>query len=124
RPVCESGEGGRRLSGGDSRHLHPIASGSVGVILTSPPYWVRGQGRPSAEGNANNLPGASGREWKRVLAGGGGLWLMIGDRHDGAEWIGLDALVTGWLRRTGWRLQSRGFWVQTQSRERWDNRVN
>src|SRR5207244_9069921 len=51
-------------------------------------------------------------------------WLMIGDRHDGAEWVGMDALVIGSLRRTGWRLQSRGFWIQTHSRERWDNRVN
>jgi len=38
--------------------------------------------------------------------------------------VGMDALVIGWLRRTGWRLQSRGFWAQTRSRERWDNRVN
>jgi hypothetical protein len=50
--------------------------------------------------------------------------LVIGDRHDGAEWVGMDGLVTGWLRRTGWRLQSRGFWIQIGSRERWDNRVN
>ena len=65
-----------------------------------------------------------GREWKRVLAPDGDLWLMIGDCHDGGEWAGMDALVIGWLRRTGWRLQSRGFWVQIRSQERWDNRVN
>ena len=49
---------------------------------------------------------------------------MIGDRHDGAEWVGMDALVTSWLRRAGWRLQSKGLWAQMRSRERWDNRVN
>ena len=120
----ESRDGRLRLFRGDSHRLHPIRSGSIGVILTSPPYWVRGRGRASAERYAHDLAVGFGREWKRVLAPDGDLWLMIGDRHDGAEWIGTDALVIGWLRRTGWRLQSRGFWAQTRSRERWDNRVN
>ena len=122
--LYESRDGRLRLFRGDSRRLHPIVSGSVGVILTSPPYWVRGRGRQAAERYARDLAVGFGREWKRVLAPDGDLWLMIGDRHDGAEWVGMDALVTGWLRRTGWRLQSRGFWLQTRSRERWDNRVN
>ncbi len=120
----ESRDGRLRLFCGDSHRLHPITSGSVGVILTSPPYWVRGRGRPSAERYAHDLAVGFGREWKRVLAPDGDLWLVIGDRHDGTEWVGMDALVIGWLRRTGWRLQSRGFWAQTRSRERWDNRVN
>jgi DNA modification methylase len=120
----ESRDGRLRLFRGDSRHLHPIVSGSVGVILTSPPYWVSGRGRQSAERYARDLAVGFGREWKRVLAPDGDLWLMIGDRHDGVEWVGMDALVTGWLRRAGWRLQSRGFWLQTRSRERWDSRVN
>ena len=120
----ESRDGRLRLFRGDSRHLHPIMSGSIGVILTSPPYWVRGRGRPLAARYAHDLAVGFGPEWKRVLAPDGDLWLMVGDRHDGTEWVGLDALVIGWLRRTGWRLQSRGFWVQTRSRERWDNRVN
>src|SRR5256712_11382901 len=51
---------------------------------------------------------------------------LVGDRRSPRrrQWVGMDALVIGWLRRTGWRLQSRGFWAQTRSRERWDNRVN
>src|SRR5262245_8437059 len=122
--LYESRDGRLRLFRGDSRRLHPIVSGSVGVILTSPPYWVRGRGRQAAERYARDLAVGFGREWKRVLAPDGDLWLMIGDRHDGGEWVGMDALVTGWLRRTGWRLQSRGFWVQIRSRERWDSRVN
>ena len=59
-----------------------------------------------------------------MLAPGGDLWLVVGDRHDGREWVGFDCLITGWLRRTGWRLQSKGIWVQTRPRERWDNRIN
>lgn len=109
---------------GDSRRLPEITTGSVGVILTSPPYWVRGRGRGPAERYARRLALEFGREWRRVLADHGDLWLVIGDRHAGGEWVGIDGLVTAWLRRTGWRLQSKGLWAQVRSRERWDNRVN
>lgn len=101
-----------------------IATGSVGLILTSPPYWVRGRGRESAERYARELAVGFGREWRRVLRDDGDLWLVIGDRHDGAEWVGIDEAVIRWLRRTGWRLQAKGLWAQTRSRERWDSRVN
>src|SRR3989454_9800762 len=94
----ESSDGRLRLFRGDSHGLHPIASGSVGVILTSPPYWGRGRGRSSAERYAHELAVGFGSEWRRVLAPDGDLWLMIGDRHDGAEWAGMDAHVNDWSR--------------------------
>jgi len=120
----ENHSGRLQLFAGDSRRLPAIPSESVAVILTSPPYWVRGRGPRSAERYARELAVDFGREWRRVLAPAGDLWLVLGDRHDGVEWHGLDAIVTAWLRRTGWRLQSKGFWAETGSRERWDNRVN
>lgn len=120
----QSQDGRLRLFQGDSRRLTPIAAGSIGVIVTSPPYWTKGAGRSAAERYVRELAVDFGREWRRVLVPDGDLWLVIGDRHDGAEWIGIDGLVTAWLRRTGWLLQSRGFWAQIRSRERWDNRVN
>ena len=119
-----SRDGDLVLFRGDSRWLSPLATESIGAIVTSPPYWIRGRGRASAERYARELAVGFGREWRRVLAPDGDLWLVIGDRHDGTEWIGLDGVLIAWLRRTGWRLQSRGFWAQTRSRERWDNRVN
>lgn len=119
-----SRDGRMRLYRGDSVRLAPISTASVGVIATSPPYWTTGRGLASANGHARRLAVEFGREWRRVLVPDGDLWLMVGDRHDGAEWIGLDGLVIGWLRRTGWALQSRGFWMQMRSRERWDDRVN
>jgi DNA modification methylase len=120
-----AGAGGRfRIFRADSRRLDMIPARSVGVILTSPPYWVRGRGPGSAERYARGLALDFGREWWRVLRDDGDLWLVIGDRHDGAEWVGIDETVIRWLRRTGWRLQAKGFWAQTRSRERWDNRVN
>jgi DNA modification methylase len=120
----QSRDGRIQLFRGDSRRLDSIPSASVGVIVTSPPYWIKGRGRASADRYARTLATEFGREWRRVLAADGDLWLVVGDRHDGAEWVGMDGLITSWLRRTGWRLQSRGFWIQTGSRERWDNRVN
>jgi DNA modification methylase len=119
-----SRDGRLRLFVGDSRRLAGVATGSVGVILTSPPYWVRGRGRARAERYARELATGFGSEWRRVLADHGDLWLVIGDRHDGLEWVGIDGLVTARLRRSGWRLQSKGLWAQVRSRERWDNRVN
>jgi site-specific DNA-methyltransferase (adenine-specific) len=119
-----SRDGRLRLYVGDSRRLTPIATGSIAAILTSPPYWTRGRGVAAAGRYARDLAVGFGPDWRRVLARDGDLWLVIGDRHDGAEWAGIDGLLTDWLRRTGWRLQSRGFWAQTRSRERWDNRVN
>jgi DNA modification methylase len=120
----ESRDGRLRLFRADSRRLGPVGSASVGVILTSPPYWIRGRGRRSAERYARDLVAGFGREWRRVLAPDGDLWLVIGDRHDGTEWLGMDGLVTRRLWRAGWRLQARGMWAQTRSRERWDSRVN
>jgi len=120
----ESRDGRLRLYRGDSRKLTPISTGSVAVIVTSPPYWITGRGRNSAERYARRLVTEFSGEWRRVLAKNGDLWLVLGDRHDGVEWMGMDSFVTTWLRHAGWRLQSRGFWIQTRSRERWDNRVN
>jgi DNA modification methylase len=119
-----SRDGRLRLFVGDSRRLGGIATGSVGVIVTSPPYWIRGRGRARAACYARELVSGFAREWRRVLGDHGDLWLVIGDRHDGIEWVGIDALIVDRLRRAGWSLQSKGLWAQTGSRERWDNRVN
>ena len=61
-----------------------------------------------AERYARELAGGFAREWRRVLADHGDLWLVIGDRHDGLEWVGIDRLVSAALRRRGFRLQSQG----------------
>ena len=119
-----SADGRHRLSVGDSRRLPGVATGSVGVIVTSPPYGQKGRGLASADRWARELAVEFGREWRRLLRPDGDLWLVIGDRHDGREWAGVDGLVTAWLRRTGWGLQAKGCWAQTRSRDRWDDRIN
>jgi len=122
--VYESRDGRARLYQADSRDLSPIPTASVGVILTSPPYWVSDRGLAAADRYARSLAVGFAREWRRVLADHGDLWLVIGDRHDGIEWVGMDALIASRFRRAGWQLQSKGLWAQVRSRERWDNRVN
>ncbi|HUG35472.1 MAG TPA: DNA methyltransferase [Candidatus Limnocylindrales bacterium] len=119
-----SRDGRRRLFAGDSRRLGPIASASVGVIVTSPPYWQRGRGLASAERYARQLALEFAPEWRRVLLPDGDLWIVIGDRHDGREWAGVDGLLTTWLRRAGFGLQAKGCWAQTRSREPWYDRIN
>lgn len=120
----QSADGKGILLVGDSRGLPMIPVHSIAVILTSPPYWVRGRGRRAASRYARRLAIEHGHEWRRVLAIDGDLWLVIGDRHDGSEWIGMDGLVADWFRRTGWSLQAKGLWAEHPSRARWDDRVN
>ena len=122
--VYESRDGRSRLLRRDARRLDGIAEGQVGVIVTSPPYWVRGRGLASAERYARRLAVDFGREWRRVLAPNGDCCLVLGDRHVGREWVCVDGVVTRWMRRTGWTLQAKGCWAQVRSRERWDNRIN
>lgn len=120
----QSADGKGVLFVSDSRALPMIPARSVAVILTSPPYWVQGQGRESASRYARHLSIAYGREWHRVLSPRGDLWVIMGDRHDGREWIGMDGFVADWFRRTGWSLQAKGLWAEHPSRARWDDRVN
>ncbi|NIO11246.1 MAG: hypothetical protein GTO40_25815 [Deltaproteobacteria bacterium] len=97
---------------------------SVAVILTSPPYWVRGKGRDSALRYAKQIATEHSREWLRVLAPRGEVWIIMGDRHDGREWIGMDAILADSLHKAGWLLQTKAFWTEEPSTLRWDDRIN
>jgi DNA modification methylase len=108
----------------DGRALPMISTRSVAVIVTAPPYWSRGRGRLSATRYARRLASGFAREWHRVLAPDGDLWLVVGDRHDGNEWIGVDAMIADSFRRTGWVLHAKGLWAEHPSSSRWDERVN
>jgi DNA modification methylase len=108
----------------DGQTLPMIPALSVAAIITAPPYWAYGRGRTNAGAYARRLALRFGREWKRVLTADGDLWLVVGDRHDGDQWVGVDDLVAGWFRRAGWGLQAKGFWAEHPSASRWDERVN
>jgi DNA modification methylase len=120
----QSTDGKGILLVGDSRKVPVIPDRSVSVILTSPPYWVRGHGRESATRHCRQIAIQHGPEWWRVLAPRGELWIIMGDRHDGREWIGMDGIFTECLRRAGWSLQTKAFWTEEPSTLRWDDRIN
>src|SRR5262245_21779110 len=59
-----SADGGARLYQGDSRSLAPIGTGSVGIVLTSPTYWITDESRASADRYARRLAVEFGSEWQ------------------------------------------------------------
>ncbi len=73
---------------GDARDLSWIPSGSVHLIVTSPPYWTLKQYRPGTDGQLGDIADYERfldeldkvwRECARVLAGGGRICCVVGD---------------------------------------------
>lgn len=77
----------------DACHL-PLASGSVDLIVTSPPYWALRSYTDGGEHYAGQI-GAEPtptayidsliectREWMRVLKPGGSMWINLGDKYN------------------------------------------
>ena len=113
-PAWETAAGSRASPPARSRSSSPRRRTGCADAAWPPPSAARG--RLAMEFAPAVAP--------RALARDGDCWLVIGDRHDGREWAGLDGLVTRWMRRAGWTLQAKGCWAQVRSRERWDNRIN
>jgi len=82
------------------------------------------EARESAIRHARQIAIEHGPEWWRVLTSHGELWIIMGDRHDGREWIGMDGIFAEHLRRGGWSLQTKAFWTEEPSTLRWDDRIN
>ena len=128
RPVIAYETQGRRarLYQGDSRDLrrfrdrergrHPDVAALLG-------QRIRGAPPPTATRGA--WPWASGASARRVLIPTATCGSSSGDPpRQAREWVGFDALVTARLRRSGWRLQSKGIWRRPGRASAWDNRIN
>jgi site-specific DNA-methyltransferase (cytosine-N4-specific) len=81
---------------GDARCL-PLADGSVNTIVTSPPYHgLRTYGDDEREIGRSDVGGylasmaACAREWLRVMADDGVVWLNLGDTASGSGGAGGD----------------------------------
>jgi DNA modification methylase len=102
----------------DSKSV-PIPSGSVDLIVTSPPYWkkrdyrVKGQigQEETPEEYAANI-GAVLAECHRVLAAHGNLFLNIGDSYHKRSLAGVPSLVEMEARRQGFQLRNRIVWAK------------
>jgi DNA modification methylase len=87
-------------------------------IVTSPPYWqqrdYRGKniqvGREATPAEYVQRLTAIFRECRRVMKTTGTLWLVIGDKYDGGEQLGLPWRVALALIDEGWILRADCIW--------------
>jgi DNA modification methylase len=111
-------ENSGRIICGDARKL-PIASASVDLIVTSPPYWrkrdygVVGQigQENSVQEYVNNMIIAL-REWRRVLRSTGSVFLNIGDTYHERNLAGVPARLEIAARDDGWLVRNRIVWAK------------
>lgn len=91
---------------------------TVDCIVTSPPYWqqrdYRGQseqvGREQTPGEYVDRLKAVFRECRRVMKPTGTLWIVIGDKYDDGEQLGLPWRVALALLDDGWILRADCIW--------------
>lgn len=118
---------------GDARDL-PVASNSVDLIFTSPPYWKKRDyghedqiGQESSVGEyISNLKSAF-EEWERVLRDTGTILLNIGDTYKNKSRLGIPWKLADAARDLGWRVRSEVIWhkpngMPTSSDDRFVNR--
>ena len=107
-----------RLLVGDAQdRLAELLDDTVDVVVTSPPYFRQrdyvadGQvGREdSPQKYIDRLVGIF-REARRVLKPQGSLWLVLGDKYDGGELLGMPWRVALALQEDGWHLRSDVIW--------------
>ncbi len=97
--------------------LQRFASDSVDMIVTSPPYFrqrdYRGRDQIGQEatpaGYVQRLVDVF-REGRRVLRDRGTFWLVLGDKYDKKQLLGLPWRVALALQDDGWRLRSDIIW--------------
>lgn len=102
----------------DARSL-PLASESVDLIVTSPPYWRKrdyrfknqiGQERTAEEFVFALTEALS--EWSRVLRPTGSVFLNIGDTYTGRSLAGVPAMLETAARQQGWLIRNRIIWTK------------
>lgn len=102
----------------DARHI-PLADSSVDLVVTSPPYWQkRDYGFPeqigleaTPEEFVQNLVLAL-REWRRVLAPHGSVFLNLGDSYNGRSLASIPGRLEIAAADDGWKLRNRIIWAK------------
>lgn len=100
----------------DARSL-PLASDSIDLVVTSPPYWRKrdygfkeqiGQERtPEEYVNAIRLALS---EWRRVLRVTGSVFLNVGDTYYKRSLVGIPGMIEHAATADGWLLRNRIIW--------------
>ncbi len=104
----------------DARHLpDAIASDSVDLVVTSPPYWRKrdygmedqiGQEKTPDEYVAVIISALA--NWRRVLRPSGSVFLNLGDTYYKKSLQGIPSLVEASARHAGWILRNRIIWIK------------
>lgn len=104
---------------GDARHLDGIESGSVDLIVTSPPYWRKrdygvenqiGQ-EATADEYVDSIISAL-REWRRVLRRTGSVFLNVGDTYHKRSLAGIPGKIETRALGDRWLIRNRIIWAK------------
>lgn len=103
---------------GDARNL-AIRSGSIDVVITSPPYWrKRDYGIDNQIGQETTPEQYAAaiitalREWRRVLRTTGSVFLNIGDSFHNRSLAGIPGRIEVAARNDGWIIRNRIIWAK------------
>src|SRR5688572_8778643 len=107
-----------RLLVGDARTTLAELSGEVvDTVVTSPPYFRQRDYTAAGQVGQEESPQEYVRrlvevfrEVRRVLKPTGSLWLVLGDKYDGGELLGMPWRVALGLQEDGWHLRSDVIW--------------
>src|SRR5262245_1641183 len=105
------------LVGDAQERLAELPNETVDVVITSPPYFRQrdyiAEGQVGREDTpqqyVKRLVGVF-RQALRVLKPHGSLWLVLGDKYDGGELLGMPWRVALALQEDGWHLRSDVIW--------------
>lgn len=103
----------------DSGHQLEIESGSVNLIVTSPPYWqLRDYGvanqlgqEDNPEDYVDNLVRALDM-WKEFLHPKGSVFLNIGDKYQNKSLVGIPGIFAEQARKEGWTIRNQIIWTK------------
>lgn len=110
-----------RLIKGDARSISEhIASNSVDLIVTSPPYWRKRdygfQEQIGQEDTADEYVDQIIKaliDWRKVLRPSGSIFLNIGDTYYKRSLAGIPGRIEDKIRSEGWYIRNRIIWAKS-----------
>jgi DNA modification methylase len=113
----EPAPGGEVLCGEALQLLQTLPGESIDAVVTSPPYYKqRDYGEAQQLGQESSVGGYVDRlvtilaEARRVMRESGSLWLVIGDKYQRGQLLGVPWRVAMALQDDGWLLRSDIIW--------------
>jgi DNA modification methylase len=102
----------------DARSI-PLSDGCIDLVVTSPPYWrKRDYGFPGQIGQESSPAAYAAsiidcmREWRRLLAPHGSVFLNVGDSYINKALAGIPGRIEVAASDDGWVLRNRIIWAK------------